>query len=128
MTRGEMARRFRNAWSALTGKAAAGGVAPAVVPGSGLSWPSMTTQTNPSLAFRSAAVWACCNLLSKAVATLPAQILEDTPSGKTPAPGHALYSILSRSPNPMMTLQQWLQPTMLHLLLWGNAFTYVDRL
>jgi len=100
--------------------------APSVVP-VGPGWPGLMPQANASAAMRSAAVWACCNIISKAVASLPACVLEETDVGYVEAKSHPLYRILSRSPNPMMTLQQWIQPTMLHLLLWGNAFTYIDR-
>jgi HK97 family phage portal protein len=121
--------RLKAAWRALTVKAAnpTSAAAPALIPGVGMPWPNLMAQPSPGLALRTAAVWACVNLLSKAIAALPAQILKDGPSGKIPAVNHPLYSMLTRSPNAMMTLQQWLQPTLLHLLLWGNAFTWIDR-
>jgi HK97 family phage portal protein len=120
--------RMRNAWAALTLKAnPTSAAAPALIPGVGMPWPNLMAQPSPGLALRSSAVWACVNIISKAVASLPAQLLQKTASGSTPATSHPLYRMLTQSPNPMMTLQQWLQPTMLHLLLWGNAFTWLDR-
>jgi len=118
-----------SAWKWLDLKSAnpTSAAAPAMVPGVGMPWPNLMAQPSPGLALRSAAVWACVNLISKAIASLPAQIFKDTPGGKVPATSHPLYTLLTRSPNQMMTLQQWLQPTLLHLLLWGNAFTWIDR-
>ena len=80
-----------------------------------------------NLALSSAAVWACCRLISNSIATLPTELYQLTSDGKVPAVNHPLYRILTKSPNPDMTPQQWLQPTLLSLLLWGNAYTWVDR-
>jgi len=129
MNRGEFTARFKNAWHALMLKARQPRqpTAPVISPGPGLTWPSMLTAANPGQALRSSAVWACVNIISKAVASLPAHVLLKTPAGSDIALTHPLFSLLTRAPNPMMTLQQWLQPTMLHLLLYGNAFTFIDR-
>jgi len=78
-------------------------------------------------ALSSAAVWACCRLISQSVASLPLELYELTDEGKVRATGHPLYRTLTKSPNPNMTCQQWLQPTLLSLLLWGNGYTWVDR-
>jgi len=126
MTRRELATRFRNAWGALTLKTAIGPL-PSTVPGYPAPWPSIIPQASPTLALQSAAVWSCVNIISKAVASLPAQLLERSDVGSSLATKHPMFALLTRTPNPMMTLQQWLQPTMLHLLLYGNAFTFIDR-
>ena len=80
-----------------------------------------------NLALSSAAVWACCRLISNSIATLPTELNQLTDQGKVPATKHPLYRVLTRSPNVDMTPQQWIQPTLLSLLLWGNAYTWVDR-
>jgi HK97 family phage portal protein len=79
-------------------------------------------------ALSSAAVWACCRLISTSIAALPADLFTVTPEGKEPATKHPLYALLTASPNPMMPLQQWLQPTLLGLLLYGNGYTWVDTM
>jgi HK97 family phage portal protein len=79
-------------------------------------------------ALSSAAVWSCCRLISTSLSALPTNLFEVTPDGRTPAPDHPLYGLLTESPNPMMTSQQWIQPTLLGLLLYGNGYTWVDRL
>jgi HK97 family phage portal protein len=78
-------------------------------------------------ALTSAAVWACCRLISNSIATLPVHILIETPDGKQKAVDHPLYPVLTTQPNPTMTIRQYFDATMLHLLLWGNAFTHVVR-
>jgi HK97 family phage portal protein len=84
---------------------------------------------NPAVnrALQSAAVWACCRLIANSIASLPTHVFEETGQGKVKALDSPLYRILCHSPNPMMTASQWTQPTMMSLLLWGNAFTWIDR-
>lgn len=79
-------------------------------------------------ALASAAVWACCRLISTSLAALPTNLFKITSDGKQPDPSHPLFGLLTQSPNPMMTLQQWIQPTLLGLLLYGNGYTWVDRI
>jgi HK97 family phage portal protein len=79
-------------------------------------------------ALASAAVWACCRLISTSLASLPVDLFKLTPTGKQKATTHPLYMLLTQSPNPMMPMQQWIQPTLLGLLLFGNAYTWVDRI
>lgn len=83
---------------------------------------------NSQMALTSSAVWACVRLIANAICTLPVHIFRETEIGKVKASDHPLYRTLCRQPNPMMTTQQWLEPTMVHLLLWGNAFTFIDRI
>lgn len=85
---------------------------------------------NPAVnrALQSAAVWACCRLIANSIASLPSAVFEETEQGKVKALGNPLYRILTQSPNLMMTASQWMQPTMMSLLLWGNAFTWKDQI
>lgn len=72
--------------------------------------------------------WACCRLISESVSTLPAHILEERPEGKFKAVEHPLYRLLTLQPNPLMSFPQWLQTSVLHLMIYGNAFTVPVRL
>jgi len=85
---------------------------------------------NPAvnLALQSAAVWACCRLIANSIASLTAAVYEETDFGKVKAFSNPLYGTLTQSPNNMMTASQWLQPSMMSLLLAGNAFTWIDRI
>lgn len=130
----DLTRQLRRVWKYLDIKQATGlpqgpqgANPPALLPG-GNSWPVMTSSGTAGAALRSSAVWACCNIISKSIATLPTGVFRETPTGCEPAKNHPYSTLLTTMPNPSMTLQQWLQPTMLHLLLWGNAFTYIDRI
>jgi HK97 family phage portal protein len=89
-----------------------------------------TMYGNPAAnaALASAAVWGCCRLISTSLASLPTDLIRITDAGKEKAATDSLYPLLTQSPNPMMTMQQWLQPTLLGLMLYGNSFTWVDRL
>lgn len=80
-----------------------------------------------SAALQCSAVWACCRILSQSISTLPASILEPTTAGRTKALDHTLYRVLTRQPNPLMTYSQWMQTSVLHLALYGNAFSYPER-
>jgi HK97 family phage portal protein len=84
--------------------------------------------TDVNRALQSAAVWACCRLIANSIASLPSAVLKETEAGKVKAFDNPLYSILTKSPNTMMSASQWMQPTMMSLLLWGNAFTWIDRI
>ena len=77
-------------------------------------------------ALTSAAVWACARLLSVSVSSLPGHIFEATVLGKTKAASHPMWKLLTSQPNPFMTLIQWLQVTVLHMTLYGNAYTLPD--
>jgi len=82
----------------------------------------------PESALRSAAVWACCRVIANSISTLPLHIFEETDTGKVKAYKHPLYKYITSQPNPMMTTQQWIGPTMIHLLLQGEGFTFIDKL
>lgn len=68
-------------------------------------------------------VWACVNLISRTVATLPLNLYKRLPDGgREVARDQQLYGLLHDMPNPDMTASTFRQVMMAHLLLWGNAF------
>lgn len=78
-------------------------------------------------ALRLSAVHACVKILSETVATLPFPVYRRLePRGRERAREHPLYELLHDRPNPEMTAMQWRECQMLHLLLWGNAFSEVE--
>lgn len=79
-------------------------------------------------AMRSAAVWACCRIISMSISTLPVSLYRITPTGKEEARDHPLFRLLTANPNPQMSIHQYWQATLMHLLLWGNAYTFIDRI
>jgi HK97 family phage portal protein len=74
-------------------------------------------------ALQASAVWACCRVISCSVGSLPGRVFEETLAGKVRAEKHPLWRLLTIQPNPLMTLSQWVQTSVLHLLLYGNAYT-----
>lgn len=74
------------------------------------------------------AVWACCRVVSQAISALPGHIFEQTDGGKIKATKHPYYRMLTIQPNPLMTMVQWRQTTVLHLMLYGNAYTIPEYL
>lgn len=78
-------------------------------------------------ALRLATAWACIRLLSETVATLPAIIYRELSDGRERASTHPMYSLLHDKPNPNTPAVPYYETLMLHLLLYGNAYSYVDR-
>lgn len=73
------------------------------------------------------AVWACVDVLSKTVATLPLGFYERTGEGRKTARDHPLYEILHYQPNADMTAVEFWEMMMAGLLLRGNAYARIDR-
>ncbi|NYT76545.1 phage portal protein [Alcaligenaceae bacterium] len=68
-------------------------------------------------------VWACVNLLSRTVSTLPLNLYRRTADGgREVANSHPLYALLHSQPNADMTASVFRQVILAHLLLWGNSF------
>jgi HK97 family phage portal protein len=86
-------------------------------------WTEPATPPSTNGALQSAAVWACCRLISQALMCLPAHVFEETADGKVKATRHPSYPYLTKRPNPDLNFPNWLQTTVLHLLIYGNAFT-----
>lgn len=72
-------------------------------------------------------VWACVDVLSKTVATLPLGFYEHTKEGRKIARDHPLYEILHYQPNADMTAVEFWEMMMAGLLLRGNAYAQIDR-
>lgn len=76
-------------------------------------------------------VYACCNIISGAFASLPLNVYEHIVkagrNGKKKATTHPLWNLLHNEPNEEMTTFTFLKTMMLHDLLWGNAFAEIQR-
>lgn len=82
---------------------------------------------NEAKASQLSAVWACVNLLSQTVATLPLGFFERTADGRKTARDHPLYELLHNQPNADMTAVEFWEAMMAGLMLRGNAFAEIDR-
>lgn len=73
-------------------------------------------------------VFACVNLVSDGVASLPFHVYEHLQKGgKKLAREHSAYDLLHDEPNEEMTTPVFIKTLMCHCLLWGNAYVEVER-
>lgn len=74
-----------------------------------------------------AAVWACVQLISGNVGSLPLIHYRVTNKGREPASDSRLYRLLHDAPNDEATATTFLETLQSHVLLWGNAFAEIVR-
>jgi len=73
-------------------------------------------------------VFACIKVLSEDIASLPLHIYKRLKGGgKERAINHPLYNLFRDMPNPEMTSFEYRQTKMVHLLGWGNHYSFIDR-
>ncbi len=80
-------------------------------------------------ALQIATVYACVRLLAESMASLPLHLYKTSDDGinSEKATEHPLYKILYRQPNKEMTKFSFIEAMMTHLLLWGNAYAFIER-
>ena len=83
---------------------------------------SESERISSTQALRLSAVYACVNLLSQTISTLPFNIYERTEQGSQKAARHPLSKLLSIAPNDDMNAQIFLATLVSTVLLKGNAF------
>lgn len=83
------------------------------------------------IALQVSTVLACVNIISNGIASLPLHVFERTVTsdrpGKKVAYGHNLYDFLAHEPNPEMSSPVWRKVESVHALLWGNAYSEIQR-
>jgi HK97 family phage portal protein len=88
-------------------------------------------RVSPLTALQVGTVFACVNLVSDGVATLPFHVYEHLVRGdrygKRVARDHANYGLLHDEPNEEMTTPVFIKTLMIHCLLWGNGYVEVER-
>lgn len=76
-------------------------------------------------------VFACVNVISDGVSSLPLHVYQRTVAGnrvgKTIAVDNPLYDLLHTEPNPEMTSAVFFKTLMVHDLLWGNSYAELER-
>jgi len=78
-------------------------------------------------AMQISAVWSCARILTETVSSLPIAVYQRTPTGRVKAEDHYLYDLLRVSPNSMMNPQEFREALQLSLVLWGNAYAFIER-
>jgi len=79
-------------------------------------------------ALKFSAFYAGVRILSEDLASLPFNVYKRLkPKGKEKDTEHNLYSLLHEKPNNDMTSFQWRELVMVHLLGWGNHYSFTPR-
>lgn len=81
-----------------------------------------TSPLNANEATKISAVYACVNLLSQTIGTLPFALYEKTPKGAQKASSHELNRLVEIAPNEKMNAVAFLQALVYNTLLYGNGF------
>ena len=80
---------------------------------------------NELTALAASSVYACCQIIGNAVASLPVHVHQKPDGAKQYA--HPIARLLSAEPNEFMTAAVFRETMMLNLLLYGNGYAYIDR-
>lgn len=80
----------------------------------------------PEVAIRTTAILACVRFLAQSVASMPLRVIRTTPDGrKSNAVDLPCYSVLTDTPNSTQSLYEWIESTIYHTALWGNAYSRI---
>ena len=83
---------------------------------------------HPDLALRLSVVQTCVRILAESIATLPLVVYERMPdNSRVRAWMHPVHDLLAVQPNPLMTAATWKETMGYALLLWGNAYSVIER-
>lgn len=86
-----------------------------------------TASLNTDGALQISAVWACVDILSRTIASLPLFVFEGDGGKRTLARDTVLWQLLHDTPNRRMTPMEFWVSMLLNLLLRGNAYARIDR-
>lgn len=86
-------------------------------------------RVNIETAIQVATVFACARVLAEGVAQVPLKLLRESPDGrkKVAAKDHPLYRVLHRRPNPWQTSFEYRETLMLHVVLAGQHYSFINR-
>src|SRR5210317_211411 len=74
-------------------------------------------------------LYACVSLISGDLARLPLNLYRRRPDGgKDLVTEHKLFDLLHNVPNPETTSFNWRETLQGHLLLWGNSYSFIERM
>lgn len=93
------------------------------------SWPEAKTgiQVNTTTALGVATVAACARAIAEGVAQVPILFYQRRATRPQRVTDHPLVDLLTWMPNPWQTSFEFRETLMLHLVLCGNAFVWVNR-
>ena len=73
-------------------------------------------------------VYSCVRILAESIANLPIRIYSVSPQGRMIDTAHPVSYLLSHQANPDMSSVDWVETTVAHLAVTGNAFSQIERL
>jgi HK97 family phage portal protein len=80
----------------------------------------------PEVAVRTTAILSCVRFLGQSVASMPPRVIRTTPDGrKSNATDLPCYGVLTDTPNSTQSLYEWVESTIYHTALWGNAYSRI---
>ena len=80
----------------------------------------------PEVAIRTTAILACVRFLAQSTASMPLRVIRTLPDGrKAAATDLPCYQVLTETPNGWQSLYEWVETTIYHTALWGNAFSRI---
>lgn len=94
----------------------------------GLQDPFYGPKLKKSKAISAAAVWYAINRIAGNVSQIPLNCHRRLERGSEKAINHPAYKLTKVRPNQFQTPSVWKQQFMVHLLLWGNARSYIYRI
>jgi HK97 family phage portal protein len=83
------------------------------------------SSVSPWLAENLSSVFACVQIISETVATLPLIVYRLAGDGKFPEPSHPVARLFSREPNALQTPIEFLEMMTAHVLLRGNSYAQI---
>lgn len=72
-------------------------------------------------------VLACARVIAEGVSQVPLQLMREKGNTRLPATDHDLYPILYRRPNSWQTSFEFRETLAIHLVLTGNAYSFINR-
>lgn len=102
-------------------------IAPALVRAINASATDSGILVTPDTALTFSAVLAAIRILSESVAMLPIVLYERTGNSRNRVPADPRYRLLHDDPNPEITAYELIELSMVHLLLYGNAYCEIER-
>ena len=79
-------------------------------------------------ALKYSTVLACVSLIAGDIAKLPLNLYKKrADGGKDVVTDNNIYDLIHNAPNPDTTFFNWRETLQSHLLLWGNAYSYIER-
>lgn len=86
-----------------------------------------TAALNTDGALQISAVWACVDILSRTISSLPLFVYEGDGGNRKLARDNVLWQLLHDTPNRRMTPMEFWVAMLLNLILRGNAYARIDR-